>query len=1293
MHSKKYKLLSALLVVVMLIGLWPVDAWAQDETVSYVSYEWDDNEQTLTKNENQSVENYTTVTNETTSWGTTNTSSWYVVKGEVTISERIKVTGAVNLILTNGSKLNAEKGIDVSQPDNSNETTQNTLNIYAQTTTESENVGELVATGESGGAGIGGNGTTVNFGNINVHGGAITAKGGERAAGIGGGGYMNNNQTFNGNINIYGGTVNVIGGAFAAGIGGGADGYSGLTINIYGGDITAETLSMGSGIGLGTNTDNGTTTINIAGGMITARGSAAAGIGNGHDGKSNTVNITISGGSVDSRSDGSQYSYAGIGDSGYSDTNNPNTFNIIISGGTVTAVGKVVGIGGDSSDSTTDFSTGTNGNAVIFTNGITDETEKNTWSGIISTSEQEPGIIYGDDYTVEGTLTLPGSVNVEQGQELTVPVGSTLVIPENVTLENDGTVSNQGTVTNNGVFDNDGAITNNAASVSGGGFTNTGTLDNGGTITNAGSLENTGTLENSGTVTNTNTGTLENNGTVDNKNTFKNDGSIINNGVSGSGGGFTNTGTLDNGGTITNNGSLTNNGTVSGDGKLENEGSGTVTKKDQSTPNAPTLSANDENSITVNTVQGQKYAITTSNQAPALSESDEWKNSANNDVLIFSNLASGTCYYIWTYKTGNAYYNDSQVSSALTVYTALKITTTALSDATVGAQYNEKLEANVADGAAVTWNVTGLPEGLKLEENTITGTPTTVNEEGATVAVTATVGNGTDSAKSAKELILKVQPGTMPGSVTISGDALIGNTLTANYTGNVSNVTYQWYRNDAVIADATSNTYTLTKNDVDQKIHVVVTSEDSNYQGSVSSDEITVGKMAQNPPSAPVVDTVTTNSITVESMEASSVSGATVEFSIDDGQTWQSETTFTNLSSGTTYEIVARYAETDTYNASLSSAVVTVTTRSNSTPSIPSQPSGDDSVWDEILDEIDGAESGDTIKIEMDDETEVPGIILEEIAGKNITVEIAMGDGIIWKVDGQNLPTNTDFDDIDLSVTMNTDGIPAEVVNAVSGGQPSVQITLSHDGPFGFVLTLTAPLGEENAGYWANLYHYDEDAGALNFETSGVIAEDGSVQLQLSHASQYAIVIDDHSHSALPFTDVRADDWFYDVVGYVYNAGLMTGTSDSEFSPNVATTRGMIVAILHRLEGSPTVTTNAFSDVDVDDWYAQAVNWAASEGIVGGFGDGTFAPNAPITREQMASILYRYSDYKGMDVSARADLSRYSDAAAIGDWATDVLSWANATGLITGMSADTIVPQGEATRAQTAAVLQRYLEM
>lgn len=367
----------------------------------------------------------------------------------------------------------------------------------------------------------------------------------------------------------------------------------------------------------------------------------------------------------------------------------------------------------------------------------------------------------------------------------------------------------------------------------------------------------------------------------------------------------------------------------------------------------------------------------------------------------------------------------------------------------------------------------------------------------------------------------------------------------------------------------------------------------------------------------------------------------------------------------------------------------------NDYPSIPSTPdnpgSEDSQSWSDIQQEVQDAAPGSTVVIDMENTSEVPGDFLEALAGCDVSVALDMGDGIIWTVDGQNLPTNTDFDDIDLSVTMNTDGIPAEVVNAVSGGHPSVQITLSHDGPFGFVLTLTAPLGEENAGYWANLYHYDEDADALNFETSAQIAEDGSVQLQFSHASQYAIVIDDHSHAALPFSDVNEGDWFYDVVTYVYNAGLMTGTSDDAFSPNVATTRGMIVAILHRLEGSPVVTANAFSDVDADDWYAQAVNWAASEGIVGGFGDGTFAPNAPITREQMASILYRYSAYKGMDVSARADLSRYSDAAAIGDWATDVLSWAVGEGLLSGVTDDSLAPQGAATRAQVAAILQRFL--
>lgn len=178
---------------------------------------------------------------------------------------------------------------------------------------------------------------------------------------------------------------------------------------------------------------------------------------------------------------------------------------------------------------------------------------------------------------------------------------------------------------------------------------------------------------------------------------------------------------------------------------------------------------------------------------------------------------------------------------------------------------------------------------------------------------------------------------------------------------------------------------------------------------------------------------------------------------------------------------------------------------------------------------------------------------------------------------------------------------------------------------------------------------------------------------------------------AMPFVDVDENDWFYDVVLYAYENGLMTGVSATEFAPNQTTTRGMIVSMLARLEGVTSAEDAGFTDVADNDWYATAVNWAASEGIVNGFEDDTFRPNAPITREQMAAILYNYADYKGYDVSARADLSDYADAASISSWAEDVLAWANAEGLINGMTATTIDPQGATTRAQTAAMFERFL--
>lgn len=176
----------------------------------------------------------------------------------------------------------------------------------------------------------------------------------------------------------------------------------------------------------------------------------------------------------------------------------------------------------------------------------------------------------------------------------------------------------------------------------------------------------------------------------------------------------------------------------------------------------------------------------------------------------------------------------------------------------------------------------------------------------------------------------------------------------------------------------------------------------------------------------------------------------------------------------------------------------------------------------------------------------------------------------------------------------------------------------------------------------------------------------------------------------LPFVDVAAEDWYGDAVAEVYARGLMTGTAEDTFAPELVATRGMVVSILHRLAGSPTVNAEVFADVAIDDWYGQAVAWAASEGIASGTSAETFSPNAAVTREQLAALLCNFAAQQGMDTTARSDLSSFDDAETVSDWAQDAVSWAYAEGLLAGTSATTLSPQGEATRAQLAAMLVRF---
>ena len=179
----------------------------------------------------------------------------------------------------------------------------------------------------------------------------------------------------------------------------------------------------------------------------------------------------------------------------------------------------------------------------------------------------------------------------------------------------------------------------------------------------------------------------------------------------------------------------------------------------------------------------------------------------------------------------------------------------------------------------------------------------------------------------------------------------------------------------------------------------------------------------------------------------------------------------------------------------------------------------------------------------------------------------------------------------------------------------------------------------------------------------------------------------------LPFADVSSSDWFYNDVRYVYEKGIMDGTGADRFSPNAPLTRAMIVTILYRMAGSPSVSGSSdFTDVAAGKWFAKAVAWAAANGIVNGYGDSLFGPNDPVTREQLAAILYRYAVYGGMTaVTLEENLGSFADTAQLSAYAIQAMNWAVGQGLING-SGSNLVPKAQATRAQVAAIIHRYLE-
>ncbi len=178
--------------------------------------------------------------------------------------------------------------------------------------------------------------------------------------------------------------------------------------------------------------------------------------------------------------------------------------------------------------------------------------------------------------------------------------------------------------------------------------------------------------------------------------------------------------------------------------------------------------------------------------------------------------------------------------------------------------------------------------------------------------------------------------------------------------------------------------------------------------------------------------------------------------------------------------------------------------------------------------------------------------------------------------------------------------------------------------------------------------------------------------------------------AASQFTDVKSSDWYCEAVDYVVKNGLMSGTTKTTFTPEGIASRGMLVSILHRMEGSPAASGSAFSDVDKSKYYAPAVAWASANGIASGYEDGRFLPENPVTREQLAVILYKYTQHQGRSTSTTGSLTGFTDASGVSAYAADAMRWAVGKGLITGTNGNQLSPKGTATRGQLALILQRY---
>ncbi|MFR5134228.1 MAG: S-layer homology domain-containing protein [Acutalibacter sp.] len=1072
-------------------------------------------------------------------------------------------------------------------------------------------------------------------------------------------------------------------------------------------------------------------TVTVQGGTLKATGGATSGSSYGIS-MSSSSSVTVGSAAVTATGGNGQYSY-GL----YVNSSSPSV--TISGGGSLTArsgsaTNRAGGIYYNPSGSGGSVTVG-NG-STLLANSVILYVYDNSWTEKpLAPTGNGSWLIYGQSdqpSAVGGTYTLEENITIESGNTLTIPAGSTLTVPQGKTLTNNGTlnIANQSGLAGEGTLAGSGAfnLTNPDPVISG-----SDTLTYDGTdhfndfsltaptdkevvmgkefaISSSPSLEGWSLdkleIKNAGTYTlaaSNGTTTIEKEITVSPAVI-----SIASATVQGKTYDGNTTATVE---SVTFDGlveddslSLGTDYTATAEFDSANAGSQTATVTVTLTDTVKNYTlASDGNTAT---------ATGTISPLPVMlnweTTSFTYDGSAKTVTAEVSNAVDGDTFTL-TYEgnTGTAVGNYTAKVTGLSGEDADNYTLTGADNLSQSWSIGGASIAGATvelSGTAFTYNgqsqkptVTVKLNGNTLNANTdytVDFGGDSINAGTYTVTVTGT-GNYSGTATSQPTYtITKADQAAM--SITSSGPATFGQNYTLTTSGGSGSGTVTFTVTDGTGA-ATVSGNTLTPTKAGTVTVTAVKAGDNNYndgtsvsvtitinKGTYDGTRTAAGSVLANWPgevTLPAIpDGASYGEPSSNDVTGMSITGNVLSYTGGSGIVKDQTYTVTVPVTGAT-----NYAD---YNITVT---LTGTTRPSSgggttTPSGPS--TGGSDGWTEIEEEVTETTSG-TVTVNMNGTTEVPSEVFEAVAGKDVTLELDMGGGVKWEINGQDIPTDLDITDLDLGVSLNTSDIPMDVINMVTGEKSTVQLSLAHDGEFGFTMTLTAPVGTQNKGLWANLYHYDTTRKQMLFETAAQVDSSGNVALKFTHASEYAIVLDESSHE-LPFTDTAKGAWYQGAVEYVYRNSIMTGTSATSFEPNAPLSRAMVAQILYNLEGQPTVEgESTFADAS-GHWAVNAIAWAQQTGVVNGYEDNTFRPNRAASREELAQMLYNYAKVKGYDLTASGDLTAFPDGSKVSSWAEAAMAWANGNELINGHDDGTLQPGGDSTRAQAASILMSF---